>query len=60
MARHLGEVGALTMEHHSVPNTQMARLTEALTADPKGSYALFLASAGTCTHMHIINTHSDI
>ena len=58
MARHLGELSALTMEYHSVPNTQTARLTEALTADPKGSYALFWplqAPAHTCIH-----THSDI
>lgn len=49
MARHLGELGALTMEHHSVPNTQTARLTEACKLQFQRDPMPF---SGLCRHLH--------
>lgn len=56
MARHLGELNALTVEHHSVPNTQTAKLTETCNSRSKGLLCPFLASAGICTHAY---THTQ-
>lgn len=49
MAQHLGELGALPMEHHSVPNTQTARLTEACNSKSKG---ILMPFSGLYRHLH--------